>query len=156
MVSLEQLKALKTKLGITKEETPDVTESKAVNPQSAEQKNKFVEPVAIPCKNYDDEKGHFAYIDANTHQPSHVNLATGKPYTQDDVNRLSLQKATKNMSEAEQKLTWQQVISKDTLYDQFGSPVFTAEEITRALTAPQNPEAPSFETSSGKDAFGLS
>ncbi len=163
MLTLEQLNALR---GI---KTPDKPKPATVStpaqptfqqPQKtvSEPLKETVEipaPVAIPCKNYDDERGHFAYIDANTQKTEHVNLDTGKKYSQDDVNRLSLSYATRYMSDAEKQLTWQQVVSKDTVYDQFGSPIFTEEEIKKAVTNPQTPTTPSFVTPSGKDAFGF-
>ena len=84
-----------------------------------------------------------------------MNLTFDKKYTQDEINYLSFKYAVRDMPDAAKKLNWQQVISKNTLYDQFGSPVFTAEEIKQAIEHPQTHETPSFVTSSGEDAFGL-
>lgn len=162
MLTLEQLNALR---GIKTPDKPKPAANPATPQTAPQQAQKSVsepqqtadipDPVAIPCKNYNDEQGHFAYIDANTHKTEHVNLDTGKKYSQDDVNRLSLSYATRYMSDIEKQLTWQQVVNKDTVYDQFGSPIFTEEEIKRAVTYPQIPTTTSFVTSSGKDAFGL-
>lgn len=162
MLTLEQLNALR---GIKTPDKPKPVANPATPQTAPQQAQKSVsepqktadipDPVAIPCKNYNDEQGHFAYFDANTKKTEHVNLDTGKKYSQDDVNRLSLSYATRYMSDAEKQLTWQQVVNKDTVYDQFGSPIFTEEEIKRAVTHPQIPITPSFVTPSGKDAFGL-
>lgn len=154
MVTLEQLKQLKAKLGLNGSEPPTTTD-KTETKVSVSAAKKFIEPVEIPCKNYEDEVGHFAYIDTNTNLPEHVNLTFDKKYTQDEINYLSFKYAVRNMSDAAKKLNWQQVISKNTLYDQFGSPVFTNEEIELAVEHPQVHETPSFVTSSGEDAFGL-
>lgn len=94
---------------------------------------KLPDPIEIPCKNYNDEQGHFAYIDAYTHEITHVNLDTGKTYTQDEVKALSLKHATAVLSDDAKRLSWQQVITSNTLFDQFGSPSFTFEEIQNAL-----------------------
>lgn len=163
MLTLEQLNALR---GIKTPDKPKPAASPATPQTAPQQTQKSVsepqketanipDPVAIPCKNYNDEQGHFAYIDANTNLPKHVNLTFDKKYTQDEVNYLSFKYAVRNMSDAEKQLTWQQVVTKDTVYDQFGSPIFTEEEIKRAVTNPQIPTTPSFVTPSGKDAFGL-
>ena len=150
--SLQHLKEKIEKTSFTSANSQDDADIKA---KTSEDTAKFIQPVAVPCKNYADRPGHFAYIDANTNKAEHVNLVSGKKYTQDEVNTLSLHYATRNMSEAEKKLTWQQVVSKDTLYDQFGSPVFTEAEIKQAVEHPQTNETPAFVTSSGEDAFGL-
>ncbi|MBQ4400012.1 MAG: hypothetical protein II830_01810 [Alphaproteobacteria bacterium] len=101
-------------------------------PQQQQPQNNYVSPIEIPCKNYADEQGHFAYIDANTHQTSHVNLDSGEVYTIEDVYRLSLAHSVKTLSATYHRLTWQQVMSNETLYDRFGSPVFSFEEIQTA------------------------
>ena len=97
------------------------------------QKGEPVQPVEIPCKHYADEAGHFAYIDADTKQIMHVNLENGKVYTQDEVNRMSIQHAVEPLSEDYKVLTWQQVMNRDTLFDQFGSPVFSFDDIQKAF-----------------------
>ena len=58
---------------------PISAESQQPQPSQAAQQpqTNYIPPVEIPCKNYADEKGHFAYIDANTGQIAHVNLETG-------------------------------------------------------------------------------
>lgn len=94
---------------------------------------KLPEPVEISCKNYTDEKGHFAYIDANTKQIIHVNLDNGKVYTKEEVNQLSFKQSLSHLPSEYQNLTWQEVINKNTLYDEFGSPVFMLDEINAAL-----------------------
>lgn len=154
MVTLEQLKQLKSKLGLNGSEQPAAADKTEAETSDSGAK-KFVEPVEIPCKNYEDEIGHFAYIDTNTNLPEHVNLTFDKKYTQDEINYLSFKYAVRDMPDVAKKLNWHQVISKNTLYDQFGSPVFTAEEIKQAIEHPQTHETPSFVTSSGEDAFGL-
>ncbi len=120
-----------------------------------QQESSYVAPVEVPCKNYDDEEGHFAYIDATTHQPMHVNLISGHPYTQDDVNRLSLFKVTSNLPGNAKNLTWQQVINNNTLYDQFGSPVFTVEEVNRVLEKMTTSENMVSENPPKTDPFGF-
>lgn len=92
----------------------------------------YPEPIEIPCKNYADEQGHFAYIDANTGQISHVNLENGNVYKLDDIYRLSLQHSVAALSEEYHKLVWQQVLNDETVYDRFGCPIFTFEEIQTA------------------------
>src|SRR5574344_1227131 len=55
-------------------------------------KNSNVSPIkvqSVPCKTYFDEKGHFAYIDAETHEPVHFNTETGNNYTKEDIYNLS-------------------------------------------------------------------
>lgn len=113
MLTLEQLNALR---GIKTPDKPKPVANPATPQTAPQQAQKSVsepqktadipDPVAIPCKNYNDEQGHFAYIDANTKKTEHVNLDTGKKYSQDDVNRLSLSYATRYMSDAEKQLTW--------------------------------------------------
>jgi len=178
MLTLEQLNALR---GIKSASTPATSAAPANpaapvasaenapssaatdtkdKPASVENKG-YPDPIEIPCKNYADEKGHFAYIDANTKQVLHVNLDSGKPYSQDEVYRLSLQHAVAPLSEDAQKLEWQQVINSETLFDQFGSPVFTFEEIQNALEkANATPPQPTAENVAEdgkpkKDPFGL-
>lgn len=114
------------------------------------------EPVEIPCKTYTDEKGHFAYIDANTHKIFHVNLDTGKVYTPDEVNQLSLQHAVHSLPDSYKELKWQETINNDTLYDRFGSPMFTFEELSTALenkiSSTNHNEDPSSSNKSSEDA----
>ena len=174
MLTLEQLNALR---GIksastapdnnTAESAPSAVAASAEGSaadkkdKSAPTENKgYPEPIEIPCKNYADEKGHFAYIDANTKQVSHVNLDSGKTYSQDEVYRLSLQHAVEPLSEDAHKLEWQQVINSETLFDRFGSPVFTFEEIQNALEKARTTPQPLAENIAEggkpkKDPFGL-
>ena len=113
---------------------PISAESQQPQPSQAVQQpqSNYIPPVEIPCKNYADEKGHFAYIDANTGQIAHVNLETGTVYKLDDVYRLSLQHAVSALSPSYHQLTWQQTLNDETVYDRFGSPVFLFEEIQTA------------------------
>ena len=103
-------------------------------PQANPQKSQicYPEPVEIPCKNYMDEKDHFAYIDANTGQISHVNLEKGNIYKLEDVYCLSLKHSVEALSDEYHQLTWQQVLNDETVYDRFGCPMFTFEEIQAA------------------------
>lgn len=102
-----------------------------VQPQKQQEKLQasYSEPIEIPCKNYSDEQGHFAYIDANTGQIAHVNLETGNVYKMTDVYRLSLQHAVSPLSPDYHRLTWQKMLSDETVYDRFGSPIFSFAEI---------------------------
>ena len=123
------------------------------NPQTG-----YPEPVEIPCKNYADEQGHFAYIDANTGQISHVNLENGAVYKLEDVYRLSLQHSVAALSEEYHKLTWQQVFSDKTVYDRFGCPMFTFDEIQAAydkFKPAESTETMNAEVPTKTDPFGL-
>lgn len=110
-------------------------------------------PIEVPCRYYDDEEGHFAYIDGKTHQPVHFNTDSGRTYTQNDINFLSLRYAARNLSPKERRLRPEQVINDNTLYDKFGSPVFTTEEIMRAAAALPDSE-PIPEGMPRKDKWG--
>lgn len=112
---------------------PPVAPDESQQPQAVQQpQSNYIPPVEIPCKNYADEQGHFAYIDANTGQIAHVNLETGTVYKLDDVYRLSLQHAISALSPFYHQLTWQQMLNDETVYDRFGSPVFSFAEIQAA------------------------
>lgn len=167
MLTMEQLRALR---GIAHSKTEIRAEPQNIDQNSSaeiSEKNvpfsptqKSIQPINIACKNYLDEDGHFAYIDAYTHEVSHVNLNTGKVYTQEEVNQLSLSKSTLSLSDEAQKLSWEQVVSDETLYDQFGSPVFTYAEIQDALHKLRETSAAVQDSglkvdSSGKDPWGL-
>lgn len=140
MLTLEQLNKLR---GIKPNKPESISNNKAdttinetipsVNNATYDTKSELPEPIEISCKNYTDEEGHFAYIDANTHKILHVNLDNGKVYTQDEVNQLSFKKATNFFPNDCSLLTWQEVVTDNTLYDKFGSPVFVFEEIDKAL-----------------------
>ena len=169
MLTLEQIKALRgcssngASLQIEdKKNTAEALQnstSTTVLDNSA--KSTYVEPVDVPCKNYDDEDGHFAYIDANTKQPVHFNTLTGQPYTQDDINKLSLNHSLKKMPEVSLNLLWNDVITNDTLYDKFGSPVISEQEIRNALnsreqnTADVTQNNAEVEEAIKTDAFGF-
>jgi len=139
MLTLEKLRALRgctsDKNNQTNKPSPEKKENPGnnVNAAAAQQQNDFMLPVEVPCKHYKDESGHFAYIDAHTHQPVHFNMQSGKSYTQAEVNQLSLSLAAKNITDAEKTLTWEQVITDETLYDKFGSPVIGEEDVRAAL-----------------------
>ena len=92
-----------------------------------------IKPVEIPCKNYTDENGHFAYIDIQTNKVVHVNLESEKIYTEDEVNQLCLKQITDTLPDDYKELTWQDVVNIDTLYDKFNRPAFTQQEIEEAL-----------------------
>lgn len=174
MLSLEQLNALRgTKVNasapaastdneqnesqnVSQPETVAMPNSAAQTQEQPQQENSYIAPVEVPCKNYDDEEGHFAYIDANTHQATHVNLITGQPYTQDDVNRLSFLKVANSLFPEAKNLAWQQVINNNTLYDQFGYPMFTVEEVQNALYKVQATDNHNSEENKPKtDPFGF-
>ncbi len=148
MLTLEQLNALrgiKSNSGSSADKKTQVSSAQGVATETVEitknntaPKVEYPDPIDIPCKNYTDEKGHFAYIDANTHQISHVNLDSGKTYTWDDVYALSLQHAVEPLSEEAHKLQWQQVLNEDTVFDRFGSPLFSFDEIQNAVEKAQN------------------
>lgn len=107
---------------------PDPTQAAAPKPPTG-----YPAAVEIPCKNYADEQGHFAYIDANNGQISHVNLETGNIYKLEDVYRLSLQHAVNTLSPDYHRLTWQQMLNDATVYDRFGCPLFSFTEIQNAF-----------------------
>lgn len=168
MLTLEQLNALRglnssmpqsdkktdTGVAIQSVATTDNSENNTNIPKTSDHANTEVtaetkqsesfysNPIEAPCKNYMDEQGYFAYIDAYTHEVSHINLESGKIYTQDEVYQMSLSHAVRALPETYHNLTWQQVIDNDTSYDRFGSPVFTYEEINRALTKSKEPTSP--------------
>ncbi|MBQ9271319.1 MAG: hypothetical protein IJ218_03540 [Alphaproteobacteria bacterium] len=129
------------------------------NTQKQPEQKSYPEPVEIPCKNYADEQGHFAYIDANTGQISHVNLETGNIYKLDDVYRLSLQHAVSALSPTYHQLTWQQMLNDETVYDRFGSPIFSFEDIQTAYEKYITPALAKDNTNDDNkpktDAFGL-
>lgn len=113
---------------------PPIIDSNSVQASRAElSQPKLPEPVEIPCKNYADEDGHFAYIDAETHKIFHVNLDNGKVYTQDEVNQLALQHAIRSLPDSYKSLIWKDVVNNNTLFDMFGCPIFTFDEIDVAL-----------------------
>ena len=166
MLTLEQLRVLRgtsssvanksagTETGVLPDSVSDKNEPSMPQqvieqPQVQQSQNRYPEPVKIPCKNYVDEQGHFFYIDANTHQISHVNLDTGQIYTFEDVYRLSLSHAVASLSDEYQNLTWQQVLSENTVFDRFGSPLFTFEEVYNAKEKSRQTIAPK------TDPFGL-
>ena len=135
-------------------ETSEQPQPTQQNPQIT-----YPEPIEIPCKNYVDEKGHFAYIDANTGQISHVNLDTGNIYKWDDIYRLSLEHSVAALSDQYHQLTWQQVLDDKTVYDRFGSPMFTFAEIQKAYDKHIKPTFLSEKTETDNqtktDPFGI-
>lgn len=142
-ISLERLNALRgiktTKPSAQPNKNPDdysppVNTDNSVNATpSMPAKPNNSEQVEIPCKNYADEDGHFAYIDARTDKIVHVNLNNGKVYTQDEVKQLSLKYAVRELGTDYQTLKWQDVVNENTSYDQFGSPIFNQGEIEIAM-----------------------
>lgn len=141
MLSLEKLNALRgiktNKPTTVSNQKDNIPKSDMVNNEAKISSNSTpnisVEAIEIPCKNYMDEEGHFAYIDANTHKISHVNLNSGKIYNFDEIHSLSLKYILRALPDIYQNLKWEEVVSNNTLYDKFGYPMFTIEELDNAL-----------------------
>lgn len=158
MLTLDKLKALRgcssaqnnaeNDSDKTQNLTSNTPESVLQQQQANQPQNDFMLPVEVPCKHYDDENGHFAYIDAHTKAPVHFNTLTGKSYNQDEINQLSLGFIIKNLPESAKSLNCDDIITDNTLYDRFGSPVFTEAEITNAM---ERKTANTFNNSENKD-----
>ena len=170
MLSLEKLNSLrgiKTKKNATDPNAKDnIQKSEIFNSEVPASSNSApdssTKAVEIPCKNYMDEDGHFAYIDANTHKILHVNLNSGKIYNFDEIHSLSLKYILRALPDIYQNLKWEEVINNNTLYDKFGYPMFTVEELDNALHRKSNVQnleninnETSFEDTSGTDPWGL-
>ncbi len=129
----------------------DLSKVRQEDKTESDASNNVIKPIEIPCKNYTDENGHFAYIDVQTDKVVHVNLESEKIYTEDEVNQLSLKQITDTLSDDYKELTWQDVVNIDTLYDKFNRPAFTLQEVEDALKKKNNRTNTNDETTNSGD-----